>query len=216
MRDYRNFDLALNSLMGDLYAQPPDEGHTAWAIHALLTLGAVPQGVKNVLDVGCGQGFLKPYFEKIGGWNWTGVTIGEDFQACVDKGLTVHQADMTFLPFEDGSYDLIFARHVLEHSPHPVLTLMEWHRVSREFLLLITPAPAFWGVRGKNHYSVLEKAHLQWLLERAGWKTIHEWCLTTHDQVFLDHSETNPPAQDLPARDVEYRFLCQKGRPVLE
>lgn len=213
MRDYAQFDSYVNQLTADVYAQPADAGHTAWAQQAIATLCAIPRGMTNILDVGCGQGFLEPVF-RARGLDWTGVTLGEDYQVAKAKGLKVHEADMTFLPFQDKSFDLIFARHVLEHSPFPVITLMEWKRVSRAggFLILIAPTPEYWTIRGRNHYSVLRKEHLWWLLERAGWHPIHENQLTTHDKAFSPGMEESPP----PKADVEYRFLCEQRPAVLE
>lgn len=217
MRDYSIFDSYLNQLTADVYAQPPDAGHTAWALHAIATLCAIPQGLTNVLDVGCGQGFLQPVF-KGRGLDWTGVCLGEDYQIAKERGLKVHEADMTFLPFQDGTFDLVFARHVLEHSPFPVITLMEWKRVVRAggFLIVIAPAPAYWQVRGRNHYSVLSQKQLAWLMIRAGWNPIHDHAMTTRSEIFIRHTPASPAWQDQDEMDVEYRFLCEQRPPVLE
>lgn len=210
MRAYTHFDRYLDRLTGDVYGQPPDEGHLAWGIHAIRTLGSIVQGCKNVLDVGCGQGQFALYLEALG-MEWTGVTIGEDFHAALAKGLNVHQADMTFLPFEDESFDFLFVRHALEHSPCPVVTLMELRRVCRGWMLLILPTPEYWTVKGRNHYSVLPLENWHWLLARAGWEPIHEHIFTTDDPLFKAHE--SPPA---PGLAVEYRLLCQRIPEVTE
>lgn len=43
------------------------------------------------------------------------------------------------LPFADGSYDFVFASHVIEHFPDPVGALREWVRVARRYVLLVVP-----------------------------------------------------------------------------
>lgn len=208
MRDYSKFDDHLSALTQDVYSQPPDSGHTAMALHAVKTLCSIPEGLKNVLDIGCGQGFLKIGLENMG-LTWEGLVIGEDYFLCKEAGLPVHNFDMTFVDLPNKSYDLLFARHVLEHSPFPLITLMEWHRISRGYLALIAPAPAYWSPRGKNHYAVLEQDHLAWLLMRAGWHTIHEFTLTTQDRLFVN---THPTRDNTgPVLDVEYRFLCRRS-----
>jgi len=210
MRNYSRFDGYLSALLQDVYAQPADLGHTLLAMHTLQTLCAIPQGMKNVLDIGCGQGFLRDEFEEMN-IKWEGLTIGEDYHRCREAGLPVYNLDMTFTDLPDKSYDLLFARHVLEHSPFPLITLMEWHRIGNGYLVLVAPAPAYWGPRGKNHYAVLEHDHLHWLLERAGWKPIHQFTLTTHDPIFLDaHPNLKEEAKLPNLKDVEYRFLCQR------
>lgn len=210
-RDYGRFDSYLNHLTQDVYAQPPDEGHTAWAKNVVRTLCTIPRGLSTVLDVGCGQGFLKEEFEKIG-LEWTGVTIGEDFVICKEGGLPVHNVDMSFLPFDDKSFDLIFARHVLEHSPFPIVTLMEWKRVCRGWMVLVAPAPYYWGVRGRNHYSVMWRDQLLWTLARAGWKPIHLLEFDNQSEEFAEHV----PHEQREKKTVEYRMLCEQIEPEVE
>lgn len=224
MRDYTNFDQYLDRLTDDVYAQPPDESHAAWAMDA--ASGMLPSDVKSVLDVGCGQGFCKYIFERAG-VEWTGVTIGADYDVCVAEELTVIDNDMTFLnSVMDASYDLVFARHVLEHSPFPILTLMEWRRVARTNLILIAPAPAYWKYRGKNHYSVATKEQIQWWLQRAGWKPVVEETFNNSHPLFLkywrqelikkNHLKADNADEHFPqhAEDVEYRFLCVKAEEI--
>jgi len=239
VRDYSHFDQYVTRLSQDVYAQPPDAGHTAWGIDAVNTLCTIPRDIVNVLDVGCGQGFLAPAFENIG-LVWTGVTIGEDFVACKAKGLSVYNEDMSFLPFEDSSYDLIFARHVLEHSPFPIITLMEWRRVCRGWLVLVAPGPVHWGWGGRNHYSVAAFPQLEWWLHRAGWNLIHNMEFTNRDPRYLEHWDayqaiakgdtgevarqhraagivtTNDLVEQTPKATVEYRLLCEMAEPITE
>ena len=187
-RNFRNFNLYLNELMEDIYEQPPDPGHTE-ATQAIITKWASKlHGVKTVLDVGCGQGFAQPMFEAIG-MTYTGVCLGDDFQAAEKSGYSVYEDDFSFLPgWQDDTFDLIFARHSLEHSPMPLLTLMEWHRVAKTYMILVTPTPRHWTWAGRNHYSVMVAYQLQALLERSGWK-----------MIWVDLSD-----------ETEYRFMCQK------
>lgn len=218
-----NFKKHLARLRKDVYEQPPDPGHTSWALDGLTEL--LPNGVQTVLDVGCGQGFMKPLFEE-DGVVWEGVTLGDDFKVCAENGLAVHEADVSFLPLPANSYDLVFARHILEHSPCPVPALMEWRRVSKRYLILIAPAPEYWGYKGQNHYSVAPKEQLHWWLERAGWSCIKETVFTNHNPLFLKQwrqelikhghlrgggAEAHFPEEP---QEVEYRFLCQMGEEV--
>ena len=117
-----------------------------------------------------------------------GVTLGSDAEVCLEKGYDVHRYDMSFLPFADGEFDLIFSRHSLEHSPMPLLSLMEWHRVSSQWLLLIVPDLKHFGPSGQNHYYVLTPPQWSNILNRAGWHIIWD-----------DLSEK-----------IEYRFMCEK------
>jgi SAM-dependent methyltransferase len=49
----------------------------------------------------------------------------------IDPGIADVQADVTDLPFEDGSFDLVVCAHVLEHVPDDRRAIAELHRVLR-------------------------------------------------------------------------------------
>jgi ubiquinone/menaquinone biosynthesis C-methylase UbiE len=154
--------------------------------------------------------------------------------ACTRQGLNVHNADMSFLPFEDNSFDLVFARHVLEHSPFPVITLMEWKRVCKGYLCIVAPAPEYWTYRGANHYAIMEFEQLEWLLERAGWKWIkgggENDLFKTTDPNYKKYADPIMIEREKSAKEqhrgkekefvehelvVEYRLLCEQIPEVL-
>ena len=146
---------------------------------------------------------------------WTGVTIGEDYQASLRlHPRHVYDADMTFLPFPPDSFDMAFCRHSLEHSPMPLLTLMELHRVTRRWLGLVLPSDEYWVVRGRNHYSLLPLPLWLWLLERSGWEVVDHTQMTTHDDAYhqvwlaaLAPGDTTAPHKLMV---VEDRLLCRR------
>jgi SAM-dependent methyltransferase len=213
MRDYTRFDEYLNRLAEDIYPQPPDLAHTAWTVDFITWLkdtGQIHPGM-SFLDIGCGQAIARSAVSNILQCAWSGVTLGEDWEEIKDISNT-YQADMSFLPFEDSSFDIVYARHALEHSPFPFPTLMEWHRVSKKWLALVMPAPEFWGFRGKNHYSVMTLPHLYWALARSGWTPIAEQEFKQNNSRW---KEFNPEAEIDPRHPlpVEYRLLCMKGVP---
>lgn len=245
-RNYGFFNQCVENLTGDVYAQPPDPGHLEWAIEAfdwIMTTIYLDRPIESdrLLDVGCGQGFMCPVFESVG-FDWTGVTIGEDFGQAqehmkrngFDKS-KVHEADMTFLPFGNNTFDLIFARHVLEHSPFPVITLMEWHRVAKKtgWLCLVAPAPHWWLSGGRNHYSIVPKGNLLWWLSRSGWEPVHHFTFDNRMRSFLKHLTVIDPAtrkksrgeiiaeaerilKRYPEGPVEYRMICRYTEEVVE
>ena len=245
-RDWRFFKKCLDSLTTDVYVQPPDPGHTEWALEALdmvRTTAYVDREIEGqqVLDVGCGWGFMAEPFE-YWGFEWNGVTIGDDFKQAqqhlsrAGKDPTkVIEADMSFLPYPEPCFDLIFARHVLEHSPFPVITLMEWRRVTKEngWLCLVAPAPHWWKYGGMNHYSLVPQEALEFWLKRSGWKPIHYFTFDNRNPSFLKHLEVYQSAisgltipgdiaesgkkilDRYPPGPVEYRIICQRSEEVV-
>lgn len=109
--------------------------------------------------------------------------------------------DVARLDYDDGSVDLIYASHVLEHFPRDetLKVLREWHRVLRPEGLLRVSVPDFariadfyvfygmtiWNLRGflmgrqdwawNTHYVVFDHEFLRWLLHDAGFYGVEEW-----------------------------------------
>ena len=52
-----------------------------------------------------------------------------------------HQVDLQNLPFEDSSYDFIFASHVLEHIPDDTKALAEIRRILKPNGIAVLPVP---------------------------------------------------------------------------
>ena len=220
MRDYSRIDNHLDELAKDVYPQPVDPAHTRWAEAAISQFAiGFEDDTETVLDVGCGEGFCQPLFANLD-IEWTGVTLGKhDYEEAKKRG-TVYNYDASFMPFEDNSYDMIFARHILEHSPMPLITLMEWHRIASKYLILVFPAPEYWLYYGKNHYHMMNKEQLWWLLARSGWKIYDRFDFTTEHKAYMDYYMLDNKPKDRvwhgPPQIVEYRILCTKGEPQTE
>ena len=183
--NWDNIERYYNELKQDVYEQPDSDGHTKLAEEIIKKwLPKLDPKPKNVLDVGCGTGFCSRFFS---GMDYDGVASGIE---SVDP--LIHDFDFNFIPYSDNRFDLVFSRHSLEHSPMPLLTLMEWHRVAKKHLMLILPNPDYYTFIGRNHYAVMEKSQVMWLLRRAGWRVIDK-----------DFSEF-----------TELRFLCHKEERV--
>lgn len=167
MRDYSRIDKYIDQLHLDVYPQPPDNGHTELAVKAINQFHIWTSGSVSVLDLGCGEGFCQPIFEELG-YTWEGVCLQQDYVNAKAAGRNVKEFDFTFLPYKDESFDILFSRHSLEHSPIPLMTLFEWHRIAKKYLALVLPAQEYWGIGGRNHYFVLNRKQWEWMFEVAG------------------------------------------------
>lgn len=162
-------------IKNDVYVQPDEGGRTK--ISKSIISSAPISELKTVLDVGCGLGYAQELFE---GMEYVGITASQkEHEIATGLGRSVFLMDYNFIRF-DRNFDLVFSSHSLEHSPFPVLTLMEWHRVGSH-LLLIVPNPEHYGYIGKNHYSVSESQQIRWWLRRAGWKVL--WNKSTNTDL---------------------------------
>jgi len=92
----------------------------------------IPEDVKTLLDIGSGYGKLAPLLPGI-------EVVSIDIYP---QSIEVFKADMHDLPYAEDSFDMIFYSHTLEHSPTPVLALLEAYKVLRPggYILAIIPS----------------------------------------------------------------------------
>jgi len=102
--------------------------------------------------------------------------LGEDVAICRSKGLNVLPMDQSFLEFADESFDLLWCRHVLEHSIFPLFTLSEYKRLVKRggHVYVEVPAPDTSCAHqlNPNHYSVFGQSMWLRLFERAGFSVL--------------------------------------------
>lgn len=136
----------------------------------------IPNPQTRLLDVGCGRGYAGLKFKELGYGRVTAITLShEDFEAASKKGISCYKMDMTFLEFEDKSFDALWVRHALEHSPFPYLTLLEFNRVlaTGGFIYVEIPMPDMPAEleNWPNHYSILGEKMWTSLFDRSGFNT---------------------------------------------
>lgn len=159
----------------DVYEQPDEQGRTEITKEIL---GLAPIGEpESILDVGCGCGYAQELFSNK---DYLGLTLcNSEYKKARELGRVVFYMDYNFIRL-GREFDLVFSSHSLEHSPFPLITLMEWHRVGKS-LLLIVPNPDHYGYIGKNHYSVATPQQIRWWLRRSGWEV--KWNHTTSTDI---------------------------------
>lgn len=110
---------------------PVDFGR--WTLERLIW-----QGDERVLDMGCARGdLIREMAPQADGW---GILVGFDLSpGMVAKGMQLARAlpihffvgDAQTLPFPDGRFDVVMARHMLYHVPHIERAVTEAARVLR-------------------------------------------------------------------------------------
>lgn len=111
-----------------------DAQRQAWQARLQAWSGAQPL---DVVDVGCGTGFLALQLAALG-HRASGVDVAEEMldlarAKAAAAGLEAHfeRGDAERLPFADDSFDLVIERHVIWTLPEPDVALREWARVLR-------------------------------------------------------------------------------------
>lgn len=172
----------------------------------------------RIVDLGSGPGYFLDYLKANEYTNYVGVGLGaKDNALCRSKGHPIKEYDISFLPQSDGftdeSVDLVFLRHALEHSPYPIISLVEYNRILKlgGYMYVEVPAPDCERRHefNLNHYSILGSTQLQALLHRTGFETVKFDTLEFTINV-------NVPDSDEPKTVTEkyYTILCKKKKPL--
>lgn len=106
------------------------------------TYSLIPPDVTSLLDVGCGNGLFLNYIQEK--HNDRGIKLcGVDTSGTALKYVKTQrqQADLSTLPFEDGSFDLVSALEVVEHLSVDEYNngLKEILRVAKKYILVSVP-----------------------------------------------------------------------------
>ena len=83
----------------------------------------------RALDIGCGNGRFIRSMNSLG-WRCEGVEFSETaVNVCRQAGLKVFHGELNEAGFADASFDLVTARHLIEHVPDPAALVAEIARI---------------------------------------------------------------------------------------
>lgn len=176
MRNYQKMEQYLDWLMQDIYPEPPMPQHEDITENVFQTF-IVPNinQFNRVLDVGCGCGIALKRFKALG-ISAVGITLGEsDYRECLQQNFEVRLMDQSFLDFSAWEFDLVYARHVLEHSPFPLITLLEFNRVLKTdgYTYVELPWAESIHTSNTNHYSLFGKKSWCHLFGKSGFSILN-------------------------------------------
>lgn len=116
-----------------------------WAPH-VVDMGDVAAG-QSVLDVACGTGIVaRTAAERVGA---SGRVVGVDLNQAmltvaswVCPGVELRQADVTALPFDDGTFDAVLCQMALMFFPDPTAAVREMSRVAEPHGTVVIMVPS--------------------------------------------------------------------------
>lgn len=146
------------------------------------------QRVSRVLDVGCSFGYVLEAAHQLG-LEAAGTDISSyAVEVCQERGYRAAVGDLSRLPFDDGEFDLVVMKHVLEHTPDPRQALEEVRRVLAPGGLVMVMVPSLlywkgWLLRrtyryfrpddlGRQHYFYCTPRTLETLLQSAQYNVL--------------------------------------------
>jgi 2-polyprenyl-3-methyl-5-hydroxy-6-metoxy-1,4-benzoquinol methylase len=95
----------------------------------------------RLLDIGCGGGKYLQSMQRLG-WSAEGVEFNSSaVQTCRDMGLTVFHGELSDASFPDNTFDVVTARHVIEHISNPGPFIEEIFRILKPGGLMILRTP---------------------------------------------------------------------------
>lgn len=179
----------------------------------------IPDG--RALDIGCGNGRFIRNMNAIG-WNCEGVEFSlTAVNVCRQAGLKVFHGDLHQAGYESASFDLVTARHLIEHVPDPDALVAEISRILKPGgqVAIETPNNCSWGRKlfGKRwfanevprHLVLFNTASLTLLLSQHGFRLRH--CETSASpKIILNSWDYVIGNRGVPSRKKKlYRFLAR-------
>ncbi|MFK3965667.1 class I SAM-dependent methyltransferase [Ensifer adhaerens] len=156
--------------MSDVYeylkpALPMDHTRQSRATDLVQEVADAGWAPKKILDLGCGTGSSIDFFKKVfPASEWVGVDI--EFSPEVSQRTRKDATFVTFdginIPFDEGSFDLVFSNQSFEHVRHPEALLKEVQRVLSPTGLLI----------GQTSHLEPYHSYSYWSFTVWGWKRI--------------------------------------------
>jgi len=136
---------------------------------------------KLALDAGCGWGWFLRYASEQGIGAYGLELNSKQLKNALAFGTPTEKllhSDMRYMPFRDGSFDLVFCWHVIEHISNCEKALKEVHRVLKRDGLFIV------GVPNEETVTVLMAKPFRWLKEK-GITNRYIKTLASHDVTHL-------------------------------
>ncbi|MCE9592581.1 MAG: class I SAM-dependent methyltransferase [Planctomycetes bacterium] len=112
-------------------------------VELLLELLAPLEAGANVLDIGCGTGWVGERLRERG-LRVVGVEPSAAMASRASSRLPLVRGDALHLPFADRAFDAVYLTSVLDFVPDPAAVLREARRVARERVAVIALASRSW------------------------------------------------------------------------
>lgn len=113
--------------------------------------------VKNVLDYGCGNGIFGIYLKRKTGCVLIGVDgsaygLSKSKEIGYDKTFLVKDFNIDKLPLNEGTFDLILCKDILEHLIEPLEVIKEAKRVLTDSGVLLIHVPHHFSLKNRIKY----------------------------------------------------------------
>ena len=184
---YDNFFKHIGILRQDVSLELSSPHHAS-AAKAMVDEFCNDLDYKSVVEFGCGAAPVLDIMKEKGR-ETLGITLNNE-----PVNHKLFKEDMHFTDLKDNSYDMAISRHSLEHSPMPLIMLMEMKRVAKKYALIAVPTPTKRMINFSGHYSVLTDMMWRRLFKVSRWNV-------------LKFKRANYFYNEFGFWDAEYRYL---------
>ncbi len=180
----------------------------------------------RALDIGCGNGKFMQAMNSLG-WQFEGVEFNPmAVDVCREAGLNVFHGDLQTAAYDDDSFDLITARHVIEHIPDPESFMREIARILKKGGRMVIQTPntralgrGWFGINWyandiPRHLVLFCPDNLNMLAKRHGLRRIKVKTPTT-PKIILNSLDYLTGRRDNPSRKSRIRRLLTRPYVLL-
>ncbi len=205
---------ALGNMLGDTGAKQKS------LVLAQLIESMSAQKIETILVVGCGNGGDAQTLAEHFGCLVAAVDIDNYFQPNGDDRVRFTQMDATALKFDDGTFDLVFSFHALEHIPNRGRAILEMRRVLKPTGRYCIGTPNRWravgyiGVPGLAFRQKFAWNMMDWKQRFAGrFRNEYGAHAGFTSKELLDICNAIGPGRDI--SDEYYRLIYARYEPAL-
>jgi SAM-dependent methyltransferase len=185
-----------------LYSQPYDAVMERWRLlgaidkadHIKEMCLSIADNIKTVLEVGCGTGaVIEQLAEHSIGSELTGIEIGDERSKKIIQGkyadkIAIRGYDGKKIPYEDATFDFVYATHVLEHVTNERGFLHELRRVAKSYIYIEVPCELHVRTSYNDLQTSLAIGHINSYTPESFVLTLETSGLRVKDLVVYDHS----------------------------
>jgi ubiquinone/menaquinone biosynthesis C-methylase UbiE len=186
-----------------LYSESYDERMVQWRLlgaedktRNIKTITAgIGRSITSVLEVGCGTGAV---LRNLAACNFAsqfvGIEIGDSNRAqpknteTSGENIYTHGYDGKHIPYEDKSFDFVYATHVLEHVTDERGFLHEMERVTRRYVYVEVPCELHMRTNFRALQETLSIGHINSYTPESFALTLETSGLTIRQLKTFDHS----------------------------
>jgi len=142
----------------------------------------------NVLEIGCGRGFLTNLLSENNSLKLTATDINIAAELKKNKKVTFIKAQVDKLPFFDNQFDTVICTHVLEHVLNIELALNEIRRVTSKKIIIIIPRERPYKFGFNLHLNFFPyKSSVMKIIAKDGEKTNIKCELINQDWFYVEN-----------------------------